>query len=73
MLGRALRVEEIPAALARQAILGAMPVPLVGSVLALMRYGASVPEPALHLATPITGRPARSFAEWVAEHRDAFL
>lgn len=71
-LGRPIRVEEVPAAAARAQMLRAMPAPMVDSVMALIRHGASNPNPQVRSAEAITGSPPRTFAQWAADHRDAF-
>jgi hypothetical protein len=53
-------------------MLRAMPAPMVDSVFALMRYGASNPALEIRTAESITGRPPRTFAQWAADHREAF-
>jgi uncharacterized protein YbjT (DUF2867 family) len=69
-LGRPLRFHEVPAdAAARGMLAGGLPEPFVAAMMA--RYAA-------HLARPqfpptvevekILGRPARTFAEWAADH-----
>lgn len=72
-LGRPIHVEEVPEAVAREQMLHAMPAPMVDSVFALMRHGASNQNPQIRTAETITGRPPRTFAQWAADHREAFL
>ncbi len=72
VLGRPLRVEDVPESVAEAQLRGAMPAPMAESILALMRYGASVPEPSVRTAQAITGRPPRTFAQWAWDHREAF-
>ncbi|MFG1639403.1 hypothetical protein ACGFMK_03880 [Amycolatopsis sp. NPDC049252] len=73
-LGRPLRFHEIPAPIAAKGMLaGGLPEPFVTAMMA--RYAA-------HLARPqfpptaevekILGRPARTFAEWAADHAADF-
>ena len=73
VLGRPLRYREIPADLVRQRFLGlGFPAEFGDAYVALL--SATVDKPALvtHDVEKILGRPARSFAEWVAEHRNLF-
>jgi uncharacterized protein YbjT (DUF2867 family) len=72
VLGRPLRFQEIPPQAATQGMLAqGLPGPFVQALMA--RYAREVGQ-----AAPITGeverilgRPARSYAEWVADHTDA--
>jgi uncharacterized protein YbjT (DUF2867 family) len=73
VIGRPLTFQEVPA----QAAAGGMVAHGFGEafVAALMaRYarGAGQPAPVTDEVEKILGRPARSFAEWVADHADAF-
>ena len=72
VLGQPIGVEEVPEAVAREHMLRAMPAPMVDSIFALMRYGASNPPLEIRTAESITGRPPRTFAQWAADHREAF-
>ncbi len=69
---RAVRVEDLPEAIARTQMLRTMPAPMVESILALMRQGPSSAALAVRTAEPITGRAPRTFAEWANTHRTAF-
>jgi uncharacterized protein YbjT (DUF2867 family) len=72
VLGRPLRFQELPPQAATQGMLAqGLPGPFVQALMA--RYAREVGQ-----AAPITGeverilgRPARSYAEWVADHTDA--
>ncbi|HME50049.1 NAD(P)H-binding protein [Mycobacterium sp.] len=73
VLGRPLRYREIPADLVRQRFLGlGFPAEFGDAYVALL--SATVDKPALvtHDVEKILGRAARSFAGWVAEHRNLF-
>lgn len=70
-IGRPLRFEEVPVEAARERMLAdGRPTALVEALLASTR------RPRSDLITPtvekITGRPARTFREWAADHADAF-
>ncbi|MEN3534531.1 NAD(P)H-binding protein [Microbispora sp. ZYX-F-249] len=70
-IGRPLRFEKIPVEAARERMLSdGRPPALVEALLASTR------RPRSDLVTPtvekITGRPARTFRQWAAEHADAF-
>ena len=68
-LGRPLRVVEVPVAQARDGMLGSgMPAVLADAILELSGH---TPRPTMTVET-ITGRPPRTYATWVAEHRAAF-
>ncbi|MEV6872649.1 NAD(P)H-binding protein [Amycolatopsis sp. NPDC051128] len=73
-LGRPLRFHEIPAeAAARGMLANGFPEPFVTAMMA--RYAAHLARPQFP-PTPevekILGRPARTFAEWAADHADDF-
>src|SRR5271166_5561423 len=73
VLGRPLHYREIPADLVRQRFLGlGFPAEFGDAYVALL--SATVDKPALvtHDVEKILGRAARSFAGWVAEHRNLF-
>lgn len=72
VLGRPIGIAEVPEAVAREQMLRAMPAPMVDSVFALIRHGASNPNPEVRTAEAITGRPPRTFAHWAADHQEAF-
>jgi uncharacterized protein YbjT (DUF2867 family) len=73
VLGRSLRYQELPPEVVRQNMVQhGLPEAFVDALLA--RYAREVGQ-----AAPVTGeverildRPARSYAEWVADHADAF-
>ena len=72
VLGREIRVEDVPEEVARAQMLRAMPTPMVDSIFALMRQGAASREPEVRTAEVITGRAPRTFAQWAADHRASF-
>jgi uncharacterized protein YbjT (DUF2867 family)/ketosteroid isomerase-like protein len=72
-VGKEMRVEELPAADARQEMLdlGADPALADASV----NYWATLvdsPEPVSTAVRELTGRPALTFAEWAEDHADEF-
>jgi uncharacterized protein YbjT (DUF2867 family) len=71
-IGRPLRFEKVPVRLAREQLLAeGRPPALVEALLA-----SAETRPASNVVTPaveeITGRAARTFREWAADHADAF-
>lgn len=68
--GRSLRIEEISPDEARHELL--MPAPVVNML--LNAWAAAIGQPAYVTSTvaDITGTPARSFADWVADHSAEF-
>ncbi|WP_427888571.1 NAD(P)H-binding protein [Kribbella sp. GL6] len=72
-VGKPMRIEALDDAAARQAMLdlGADPILAESSV----NYWASLvdnPEPVTTTVAELTGRPARTFAEWAADHAAEF-
>ena len=70
---RSLRVDEVPAEVARQELLEAGASPELAS--AALAYWAKLvvqPEPVTHSVEEITGSPARTFREWATDHADEF-
>ena len=72
VIGRQLRIEEIPPEEARESWAATMPGP-VGNLL-LDAWAAAVGQPAFVTSTvgEVTGTPARTFLEWVADNTSAF-
>jgi uncharacterized protein YbjT (DUF2867 family) len=73
VIGRPLRYQEIPPAAAKQGMVQhGFPEPFVEALMA--RYAGEVgqPAPVTGEVETILGRPARSYAQWVADHADAF-
>jgi uncharacterized protein YbjT (DUF2867 family) len=73
VLGRPLRCQEIPPEVAKQGMAQqGIPEPFVEALLA--RYAREVGQPAPDTGEVerIFGRPARTYAEWVADHAAAF-
>jgi hypothetical protein len=73
VIGRALRYEEIPPEAAKQGMLAhGVPEPLVDAALALQARSVGKPATTTREVETTLGRPPRTFAEWVADHADAF-
>lgn len=72
VIGREVRYEELPPDVARAEMVEQMP-PFIADTL-LRMFGGTVGRPALVLPTveQITGQPAHTFREWVADRADAF-
>ncbi len=73
VIGRPLRYQEIPPEAATQGMVAqGFPQPFVQALMA--RYAKGVGQPAITTSEveKILGRPARTYAEWVADHADAF-
>ncbi|WP_336217149.1 NAD(P)H-binding protein [Nonomuraea sp. LPB2021202275-12-8] len=73
VLGRPLRFQEIPPEAVRQAMIGqGLAESFVEALLNRYARGAGKPAPVTDEVEKILGRPARGWAEWVADHADAF-
>jgi uncharacterized protein YbjT (DUF2867 family) len=73
VLGRPLRFREIPPQAATQGMLAqGLPGPFVQALLARYAREVSQAAPVTGEVERILGRPARTYAEWVADHADAF-
>ena len=73
VLGRPLRYQELPPEVARQGMVAqGLPEPFVEALMA--RYAREVGQaaPVTGEVERILGRPARTYAEWVADHADDF-
>jgi len=72
-IGRRLRFEELSRESAREHMIGMRFPPPIADML-LDAYAAAVGQPALVTSTVsnVTGKPARSFREWAADHAGAF-
>ncbi len=71
-IGRGILFEELSPDAFRRATAGIWPAPVVDMLLAA--WGAAVGRPAFVTSTvfDITGSPARTFGQWVADHAEAF-
>ncbi|MFG2844728.1 NAD(P)H-binding protein [Kitasatospora sp. NPDC048296] len=71
VLDRPLRFQEVPAEAARQGMIArGFAEPFVAALMA--RYGRQVPQLPSGEVERILGRPARSYAQWAADHAGAF-
>lgn len=73
VLGRPLRYEEVPPETARQGMVrSGVPEPFVAALLARYARGAGPAEAVTGEVEKVLGRPALTYAEWVADHATAF-
>jgi uncharacterized protein YbjT (DUF2867 family) len=72
-IARPLRWEEIPADEARAQLQGQLPPELVNGILDAHAGFVTDAEPVTHTVAEVTGRPARTFSQWAADHADDFL
>ena len=73
VLGRPLRYQEIPPEVAKQGMVQqGIPEAFVEALMARYAREVGQPAPVTGEVERILGRPARTFAEWVADHADAF-
>jgi uncharacterized protein YbjT (DUF2867 family) len=70
--GRPARVREVTAEEARADVLGWADETLADSALAYWASLVDTPEPVTSTVEELTGHPARTFAEWAADHADEF-
>lgn len=72
-IGRPLRWEEVPPETARRGMLDAgWPPPVVDGILDAHAGFVEEPEPVTPTVEEVTGRPARPFREWAADHAGDF-
>ncbi len=67
-LGRPLEFEELTESEARRALEPIVPVWVMDAVVGYWAHSDGVPTHLSNTVERITGRPARSFAEWVSDH-----
>jgi uncharacterized protein YbjT (DUF2867 family) len=72
VVGRPARVADIPADEARASLLTWSDEAYVDTALAYWATLVDTPEPVLTTVEELTGRPARTFAEWARAHADDF-
>jgi uncharacterized protein YbjT (DUF2867 family) len=72
VIGRALRLEEISPEEARSELLSIMPAVAVNMLLDAWAAAAGQPAFVTSTVAEITGAPARTFREWVADHAADF-
>ncbi|MEV7965732.1 NAD(P)H-binding protein [Sphaerisporangium sp. NPDC088356] len=70
--GRPLRLEEVPPEAARQVMIQQIPEHLVDTLLDLQARSVGREPLVTHTVEQVTGRPARTFAQWAADHADDF-
>ena len=72
VIGRPLRFEELSPEEARRELLAEMPLPVIDML--LNAWAAAINHPALVTSTvaDVTGTPARTFRDWVADHAAEF-
>ena len=72
VIGRSLRIEEIPPEDAKQEFLSLMPAPAVNMLFGA--WSAAIGQPAYRTSAvaEITGAPARTFHHWTTDHAAAF-
>jgi uncharacterized protein YbjT (DUF2867 family) len=68
VIGRSLRFEEISPEEARRELPAVMPPPVVGMLLNAWEAGIGQPAFVTSTVADITGRPARTFRDWVIDH-----
>ncbi|MGA5701792.1 NAD(P)H-binding protein [Peterkaempfera bronchialis] len=72
VIGRPLEFEELTEAEAREALAPIVPVWVMDAVVGYWAHSDGIPTHLSDTVERITGRPARTFAEWVADHAAAF-
>ncbi|MEU8268337.1 NAD(P)H-binding protein [Sphaerisporangium sp. NPDC049002] len=70
--GRPLRLEEVPPEVARQAMIQRVPEEIVDTLMDLQARSVGREALVTHTVEKVTGRPARTFAQWAADHADDF-
>ncbi|MGW4550677.1 NAD(P)H-binding protein [Streptomyces violaceorubidus] len=71
-IGREIRFEELDREAGRAAMSAAMPPEVVEMLLDYLAESAVTPGPVSDAVRRVTGREARTFASWAAEHADLF-
>lgn len=71
-IGKPLRFEELTPEQARAAMVRFIPAELVDTLLSFQSANDGVPALVLDTVEQVTGHPARTFAEWAADHADDF-
>jgi uncharacterized protein YbjT (DUF2867 family) len=73
VIGRSLRYQEVPPEVARQGMVAnGLPEPFVEALMARYARGVGQAAPVTGEVEKILGRPAHTYAEWVAYHADGF-
>jgi len=71
-IGRETRYEEVPPEIAREQLARHVPLPIVDALLGFWARAVDRPSPVLPTVAEVTGRPARTFREWAADHAADF-
>lgn len=71
-IGRDIPFVELSPQEAREQLVGGMPEEIADTLLDLWAGSVGGPATVLPTVEQVTGRPARTFAQWAAEHADAF-
>jgi uncharacterized protein YbjT (DUF2867 family) len=71
-IGRQIRVEVVSAEQSRTELGKTMPPFVAEGILRQWTAGNGVPAPISVIVAKITGSPARTFAQWAADHADDF-
>ncbi|MFI5695938.1 NAD(P)H-binding protein [Kribbella sp. NPDC051586] len=73
VIGRPLRFEEVPPQIAARGLAAnGLPEGFVDALMARYARDAGKPAPVTDQVERVLGRPARTFAQWVADHADSF-
>jgi uncharacterized protein YbjT (DUF2867 family) len=70
--GRPIRFQEIPAEKAREAMAPHVPAPILDAMLRIWAESVGHAFPTTDTVEKLTGRPARTYREWAADHIAAF-
>jgi uncharacterized protein YbjT (DUF2867 family) len=70
--GRQIMVVQVPPEAARAQLVQVLPEPVADALLAGWRQSAGRPAAVTPTVQEVTGQPARSFREWVSDHRAEF-
>ena len=71
-LNRPISFEELPPEVAKQAMASYVPAPILESIFRLWADSVGVPALVTSTVEKLTGRPARTYGEWAADHAAAF-
>jgi len=70
--GRPVRFEEVDPARARAAMVEVMPAEIADLMLGYLASAVGAPARVLPTVEQVTGRPARTYAEWAVDHAEGF-
>jgi uncharacterized protein YbjT (DUF2867 family) len=71
-IGRQIRFEEVTPQQWRESVSPFMPVYVIDMLLGYWSNAVNNPDPVLPTVEQVTGRPARTFAQWAADHAQHF-